>query len=56
MIYFTADTKAMPESVQGGGVNFYIDVDFASAPRSETLLNGYARFRCVFGSTNGYGI
>jgi hypothetical protein len=35
MIYYTADTKAMPASVQGVGVDFQIDMDSAS-PRRET--------------------
>jgi hypothetical protein len=30
MIYCMTDTKATPASVQGVGVDFYIDVDFAS--------------------------
>jgi hypothetical protein len=36
MIYFTADTKATPGSVQGVGVDFYIDIDFTSPQRCET--------------------
>jgi hypothetical protein len=36
MTYFTADTRATPASVQGVGVDFYIDVDFAPAQRFET--------------------
>jgi hypothetical protein len=30
MVYFMADTKATPASVQGVGVDFQIDMDFAS--------------------------
>jgi hypothetical protein len=36
MTYLTADKKATPASVQRVGVDFYIDVDFASPPLSET--------------------
>jgi hypothetical protein len=36
MIYFAPDTKAMPASVQGVGVDFEICMDFASAERFET--------------------
>jgi hypothetical protein len=36
MVYFTADTKATPTSVQGVGVDFWIDMDFASSHRFET--------------------
>jgi hypothetical protein len=34
--YFTADTKAMPASVQGVRVSFEIDMDFPSRKRFET--------------------
>jgi hypothetical protein len=33
MIYCTADRKATPASVQVVGVDFYIDMDFASPQR-----------------------
>jgi hypothetical protein len=56
MIYFAADTKATSASVQGVGVDLYIDMDFASPQRCERVRNGTARFRCVFGSTDGYGV
>jgi hypothetical protein len=36
MIYFTADTKATPASVQGVVVDFVIDMDFASPQHCET--------------------
>jgi hypothetical protein len=36
MIYSKADTKATPASVQGVGVDFQIDVDFAFPQRCET--------------------
>jgi hypothetical protein len=36
MTYFTADAKATPASVQGVGVDFSIDMDFASPQRCET--------------------
>jgi hypothetical protein len=49
IIYCTADTKATPASLQ-------IFMDFASAQRLKRVGNRTARFRCVFGSTNGYGI
>jgi hypothetical protein len=49
MIYCTADTKATPASVQ-------IFMDCASAQRLKRVGNRTARFRCVFGSTNGYGV
>jgi hypothetical protein len=35
MIYFTADIKATPASVQGVGVDFEIYMDFASPQRFE---------------------
>jgi hypothetical protein len=38
MIYFTPDTKATPASVQGVGIDFEIDMDFASPKRFETCL------------------
>jgi hypothetical protein len=38
MIYYTPDTKATPASVQGVGVDFYIDMDFASPQRFETFV------------------
>jgi hypothetical protein len=36
MIYFAPDTKATPASVQGVGVDFEIDTNFASPQRCET--------------------
>jgi hypothetical protein len=56
MIYYTADTKATPASVQGIGVDFEFDTDFASTQRLKRVRNRTARIRCVFGSTDGYGI
>jgi hypothetical protein len=38
MVYCTPDRKATPASVQGVGVDFYIDTDFASPQRCETCL------------------
>jgi hypothetical protein len=35
-IYYTADTKATPLSVQGFGVDFAIGMDFISPQRFET--------------------
>jgi hypothetical protein len=49
MMYCTADTKATPASVQ-------IFMDFASAQRLKRVGNRTTRFRCVFGSTDGYGV
>jgi hypothetical protein len=40
----------------GVGVDFYIDMDFASPQRCESVYSRTARFRCVFGSTDSYGI
>jgi hypothetical protein len=56
MIYYTADTKATPASVQGVGVDFEFYVDFASPQRFKSVRNRTARFRCFFGSTDGYGV
>jgi hypothetical protein len=56
MIYFATDTKATPASVQGVGVDFYIDMDFVSPQRLYRVRNRTARFRCVFGTTDGYGV
>jgi hypothetical protein len=36
MIHCTADTNATPVSVQGVGINFYVDLNFASPQRCET--------------------
>jgi hypothetical protein len=36
-VYFTAETKATPASVQGVGVDFEIDMDFASPQSYETF-------------------
>jgi len=36
MIHCTADTKATPVSVQGVGIDFCIDMVFASSYRCET--------------------
>jgi hypothetical protein len=55
-IYFTADTKATPASVQGVGVDFEIDTYFASPQRLKRVRKRTARFRFVFGSTDGYGV
>jgi hypothetical protein len=49
MIYCTADKKATPAS-------FQIFMDFTSAQRLKSFGNRTARFRCVFGSTNVYGV
>jgi hypothetical protein len=56
MTYFTADTKATPASVSGVGVDFEIDVYFASPQRLKRDRKRTARFRFVFGSTDGYGV
>jgi hypothetical protein len=37
-IYFTADTKATPASVQGIGVDFWIDMDSSVPQRCESCL------------------
>jgi hypothetical protein len=55
-IYYTADTKATPASFQGVGVDFEFDMDFASTQRLKRVRNRTARFRCFFGSTDGYGV
>jgi hypothetical protein len=52
----TADTKPTPASVQGVGVDFEIDKGFASPQSLKRVRNRTARFRCVFGSTDGYGV
>jgi hypothetical protein len=36
MIYYSPETQWTPASVQGVGVNFQIDMDFASLRRCET--------------------
>jgi hypothetical protein len=54
--YFTPDIKATPASVQGVGVDFEIDMDFASPQRLKRVRNRTARFRCVLGSTDRYGV
>jgi hypothetical protein len=50
------DTKATPASVQGVGVDFEIDMYFASPQRLKRDRKRTARFRFVFGSTDGYGV
>jgi hypothetical protein len=49
MINCTADTKGTPASV-------HIFIDIASAQRLKRVGNRIARFRCVFGSTDGHGV
>jgi hypothetical protein len=56
MIYFMTDTKETPASVQGVGVDFYIYKDFASPQSYKSVRNRTERFRCVFDSTDGYGV
>jgi hypothetical protein len=56
MRYFPEVTKATPASVQVVGVEFYIFLDFAAAHRLNRVGNRTARFRCVFGSTDGYEV
>jgi hypothetical protein len=56
MIHCTPYTKATPASVQVVGVDFYIDMDFSCPQRSECVCNRTARFHCVFGSTDLYGV
>jgi hypothetical protein len=56
MIYFLADTKATPASVQCVGVYFEFDMNFVSPERLKRVRNRNARFHCVFGSTDGYEI
>jgi hypothetical protein len=56
MTYCTPDIKATPASVQGVGVEFEIDMDFASPQRLKRVRNRTERFRCVVGSTDGYGV
>jgi hypothetical protein len=56
MTYFSEVTKVAPASIQGVGVNFLIFMDFASAQLLKRVGNRTARFRCFFGSTDGYGI
>jgi hypothetical protein len=55
-IYYTTETKATPASVQRVGVDFEFDMDFASPQRFKRFGNRTARFRCVFGSTDVYGL
>jgi hypothetical protein len=50
------DIKATSASVQGVGVDFEIDIDFASPQRLKRVRNRTARFRGVFGSTDRYGV
>jgi hypothetical protein len=56
MIHCTPYTKATPASVQGASVYFYFDIDFASPQRLKRVRHRTARFRFVFGSTDGFGI
>jgi hypothetical protein len=56
MTYCTPDTKATLASFEGVGVDFEIDMDFASPQRLKRVRNRTAQFRCVFGSTDGYGV
>jgi hypothetical protein len=41
MMYFTAHTKATPASVQGVGVDFWIEMDFDSLYRCETFMKEF---------------
>jgi hypothetical protein len=56
MIYYAVDTKATPASVQGVGVDFQFDMNFGSTQRLKRVRNVTARFLCVFGSTDRYGV
>jgi hypothetical protein len=56
MIYIATDTKSTTASVHGVGVDFQIYKDFASPQSFERFRNRTARFRCVFGSTDVYGV
>jgi hypothetical protein len=56
MTYFSGDTKATPASVQGVGVEFSFDMVLASPRRFKRVSKRTARFRCVFGSTDSYGV
>jgi hypothetical protein len=51
-----AVTKATQASVQSVGFDFYIDADFAFPQRCKRVLNKTARFLCIFGSTDAYGV
>jgi hypothetical protein len=55
MMYFMADTKATPASLQGVGVNCYVYIDFTSQCLKR-VRNRTARSRCVFVSAYGYGV
>jgi hypothetical protein len=56
VMYYTADRKATPASVQGVGVDFEFYVDFASPQCLKRVHNKIARFRFVFSNTDGYGV
>jgi len=53
MVYCTPHTRATPASVQGVGVDFWINMDSASPQRLKCVRKRTARFRSVFGSTDG---
>jgi hypothetical protein len=54
-VHFTAGTEATPESVLGFSVNFLLIWILFLHNVVERVRNRTARFRCVFGSINGYG-
>jgi hypothetical protein len=53
-MYFTADTKATPVSVQGAGVNYRIHMEFGSPQCCENVFEIDMRDSVVFGSKSGY--
>jgi hypothetical protein len=55
-IYCSSETKARPASVQGVGVDFRLKWISLFHNVVKRLPNRTARFRCVFGSTDGYGV
>jgi hypothetical protein len=55
-IYCMAETIATPALLQIVGVYFEIDMDSDSPHVVKRVRNRTARFRCVFGSTDAYGV
>jgi len=55
-IHCTADKKATPAWVEGVGVDFKIHMHSATPNAVKRIRNKTARFRCVFGSTDGYRV
>jgi hypothetical protein len=56
IIYCTPDTKATPASVHGVGVNFRLICISLLHNIVNRVHHRTAHFRCVFGSTDSYGV